>query len=167
MGDAAEALPRDPVLDWRIFRSDPGGFSVLLPGEPEHLSRETSTIVGGVRENKYLVPVGNGFFSVGLHELPRLSNFFAPARVILSQTKNQILKGTKSEELSFDEFDDPRFPARVLRYRNGVEGFTIEEVRMILVGRRLYLLTAGYDESDADRTLMDRFFDSFVLESKE
>ena len=163
--DAVEK-PANVEHAWTRFTSETGRFSVLVPGEPSLLERKTTTIIGTLNEWKYLVPLADGAFSVGFHDLPPIAMLLAPTRVVLSRTRDQILTGTEGTEISFVEYDFDGHPGRILAYEAENSEYRYEEVRMILVGRRLYLLTAGRPALEADRSLMDRFFDSFRIERK-
>jgi hypothetical protein len=55
-----------------------------------------------------------------------------------------------------------RYPRGILSYRSAGTKFEIEEIHLVLAGKRLYLLAADLRKG-SDRPAMQRFFDSFQV----
>jgi hypothetical protein len=157
--DEASSEREDP---WHELRAEAEGFSVELPGRPEFLSKTIPTFLGIVKESAYRTPFDGGLFSVELHELPGLTRF-APARVVLERAGNEVLQDRGGEELSSRSVRAGDHPGRVLTFRSPDSGFAIEEAHLVLVGSRLFLLTAGLAKEGGDRSALDRFFGSFRI----
>lgn len=136
-------------------------FSVAFPAHPEYHSATAHTIVGDIKQQGYRAPFGDGFFSVELHELPRIARILLPARLLLDRAKSQILKESGTESLSFRRVTTSGHPGSVFSYRSPESNFEIEEVHLFLVGKQLVKLTAGVAKGSNDRSPMDRFFNSF------
>jgi len=146
---------------WRNVTAHAERFSAQFPARPEFRSVTQHTIVGDVTQTGYRARFGDGFFSVELHELPGIAEFFAPANLVLERAKNQILKESDTVPLSFARVETEGHPGSVFSYRSDKSNFEIEEVRLVLVGKRLFKLTAGLVKGSDDRSAMDRFFNSF------
>lgn len=150
---------------WQDFHSDAEGFSVALPGSPELISNTTKTFLGPVKETAYRVRNRLGEFAVELHELPSLSALFAPARLVIGKARDNLLESRSAEQLSFNMVQGGDYPQGILTFRSADTKFELEEIHLVLAGKRLYVLAAGLLKG-SERPSMERFFNSFRVSER-
>lgn len=155
--------PGAATIAWHAVELDVEGFSALFPGEPAHLLETTHTILGAVEASRYVYETADDFFSVERHQLPKLSRMLAPASLIIDRAKDGILSDREADEVSFERMSATEHPAGVLRYRTRQGSSAVEIAQIHLVGRNIYLVTAESGESEQERSVVERFMDSFRL----
>lgn len=151
------------AIAWHPLELDAEGFGALFPGKPEHQLETTQTILGSIEARRYVYETADKFFSVERHELPRLSRILAPDSLILNRSKDGILSDREADEVSFEETESGEHPMGVLRYHTRDGSAAIEMAQIHLVGRNIYLVTAESGASEAERSVVRHFFDSFHL----
>jgi hypothetical protein len=150
---------------WQKLKADSEGFSVALPGAPELITKTTKTLLGPVNETAYRVRNRLGEFSVELHELPGISALLAPARLVISRARDSLLADRAAEQLTFEMVQGEDYPRGIVTYRSADTKFEVEEIHLVLAGKRLFVLAAGLLRG-SERPSMERFFDSFRVSKK-
>jgi hypothetical protein len=160
----ASSAPVD--VAWRHLEAVADGFRALLPGdETWEEDNIRQTVIGSVSEKKYFARADGRTFSVGLHMLPKLGKLFAPTSLVLSTAKKNVLLTDAGREVSYERRRMGDYPGALLKFESTREGddYELMEVRLVLVGQRLYVLKASDPESSGDRSDVDRFFESFEV----
>ena len=150
---------------WQNFHSESEGFSVVLPGSPKLISGTTRTLLGPVKETAYRVRNRLGEFTVELHELPGISALLAPSRLVIGRARDSLLANRSAEQLSFQMIKGEDYPHGIVTYRSADTKFEIEEIHLVMAGRRLFVLIASLLEA-VDRPSMERFFNSFRVSER-
>ncbi|HKS10870.1 MAG TPA: hypothetical protein VJS13_15075 [Pyrinomonadaceae bacterium] len=156
---AAQPTPTPVTSDgWLTFTSEPGRFTVLLPGTPvdktETVESEPGPYISHLyrlvdQEKVYLiawVDYDPQFKFHGQSELEANRNWFV-------KDMNATLMNTRS--LRVDDY-------QVLEFRADTAEKTYFS-RVYIVGRRPYQITIGYPKGDDDQEIVDKFFNSFKV----
>ena len=93
-------------------------------------------------------------------ELPGISALLAPARLVISKARDSLLEDRGAEQLSFEMVRGEDYPHGIVTYRSADSKFEVEEIHLVLAGKRLYVLVAGL-LNGSERASMERFFNSF------
>ena len=158
------ALAEPPDGEWIVFSPEGGQFRIEIPGEPRPETDSRLTPVGSVQERKWWLETGAMELAVETHDVPRLGAAIAPEDVILDRSTRGVVASKNGELIESRPILVQDAPGREFRYAlAGPEGAggRLAVARTILVGRRIYLLTAAAardPRADAD---VQRFFDSF------
>lgn len=166
-GSSADG-PAEPGGAWQSLEVVADGFRGLLPSQDTwQESGLRQTYAGTVSEKKYFGRSEGRTFSIGLHVLPSLGRFFAPASLVLSHAKKNVLRTNGGHEVSYERRRFGDHPGALLTFSptDADADWSLMEVRLVLVGERLYILKASDPGNGAERIDADRFFDAFeVLE---
>jgi len=155
---AAEPPGVDAAPPWRTFAPDQGRFEVELPGEPTEETAKEITPVGPIRGRSWWVDRGPRAFGVELRELPRLALALLTPKKIFDQAMARMLESDGGRELAYMRMDMHGQPGREIVYQTG-DGR--ERARLLLVGRRLYIVKAA--TPDDEDGAVERFFRSFKV----
>ena len=154
-----QAKPKSTHSDWIVFSPKDGGFSIMLPAEPEqralpHETKEGRTLSpmyeltqGGF---KYVVSYMNHPASVEGDERDKLLSMAAEA--VITSAGGSVVSNTS---LSLDGS-----PGREVV--GEVKGFSYRS-RVYLVGHRVYLLIVWLPPNKADSENAAKFFNSFKI----
>ena len=151
---------------WQVLEAVAEGFRGLLPQEEMwEESGLRDTIAGTVSEKKYFGRADGRTFSIGLHRLPDLGRFFAPTGLVLSTAKKNVLRTDAGRQVSYERQRIGDYPGALLTFEPTREedDWELMEVRLVLVGSRLYVLKATDPGSASERADVDRFFESFEV----
>jgi len=146
---------------WDTFSSSVGGFSILMPGEPQ----ESATVlshspfyVDGLRQYSASVGMDVGLFSVVEHVYPeRLSENLD--RYVSLATKAANARVVEQKDVTISGL-----VGRRLTLETDIRGMTIVQEQTILVsGARLFQLVALSSGKPLNHADIDRFFESFKV----
>lgn len=151
---------------WQVFASEEGRFQVELPEPPRVESRRHSTLFGAVEETKFVLHLGDDVVvAVEVHDIPRLAARIVPASTILERARRGVLEDMDAEQVEASEVTLQGFPGRDFTYRvpadASLETARYERALAVLVGSRLYLVTALAPGSPGARPEIAHFFASF------
>jgi hypothetical protein len=163
---AASVLPgASPVsagsLDWRTVRSDEGRFSVSMPATPRPVSGHEETAVGSIQESGLEAQVGGLLLKVQHHDIPRLGMLLISREGLLSLVVSRLMDERHARVQRDEAILVHGHTGRALRYARIDQGERLEEAYVVLVGRRLYITTAGPAGDPDARDSIARFFASF------
>ncbi|MCE9566632.1 MAG: hypothetical protein K8U57_31805 [Planctomycetes bacterium] len=162
-GLAAVVLP-PPEWQNHKWSHDKGGFKVDLPGEPQHdmanrvkvrPGREHKGVEGmflWTRAENYIIAYRD------LKDLPKSEDEFLDAEVeVITSDKHIIVQPIKRSE----KIEVQGFPGREFEYefKNG----GVVTGRVILAGKRVYILVAGGQFTDSGTENVRRFLESFEI----
>lgn len=156
---AAEPPSVDAAPPWRTFSPERGRFEVELPGEPTEETAKEITPVGPIRGRSWWVDRGPLAFGVELRELPRIALALLSPNRIFDQAKARMLENDGGREIAYMPMDMDGAPGREVVYQTG-DGRG--HARLLLVGRRLYIVKAATPDDRADGAV-ERFFRSFKV----
>ena len=152
------ALPA--TADWSEFAPDHGRFTVQMPGAPARERHARFTPVGYVYQDKYWLRVNDVLLAVEMHDLPTVASALLSDDSILDQAQQGLLSDVNGTLLEGRPLVFQGAPAREFTYRLPGKARLEERVLVVLIAKRLYIVTgmARAPGSDPD---VARFFDSF------
>ena len=136
------------------------GFSVNMPGKPQHNESTHKSFVGAVQENSYTVKSGSASYTASVSDLPGMAVALGGSNTILSKAKEGLLKESGGSELSFEKISLAGSEGRELTYSLPSGG--IGKARLYLVEKRLYVIVGSGPK--ATSAAIDRFVNSFKLQ---
>jgi len=148
--------------NWKEFKSQEGGFSVLLPGQPKVERQTTETAVGPLAFTMHTVELSFGSIAY----IASYNDY--PPSLIADGDKNAILDGVvegalgskanlkKSDPISIDGHPGREFTGTV---KDGYEYTS----RAYLVNQRLYQLNIVSTPGKVPAEDKRKYFDSFKL----
>lgn len=152
--------------EWKLLRSDEGGFSVLMPGSPTP-GTKTWGVPGGlqIKAKTYTLEGDPGFFAysfdqpAGFEEIAdevmlndMRDGILSEARGRLIEERHVSLNGYPGREVAI-EYPDPQY-------------HSVQVGRFYLAKRRVYLVVAAMSKSGARDESVRRFLDSLKLEER-
>lgn len=159
-GDTAEEDGADPAVRWAVFRED-DLFRIHLPAEPEHKTNVHVTMLGPVVETDYSARHQDSYYIVEHVQIPRLASFVVTTNKLLERAQEDRLGDVGAEALSSRAIVHTGYDGLAVRYRIPGEPPVEGELRLFVVGRRLFMLDAGGRDGAWRPELAERFFGSF------
>ena len=153
---------------WVPFKSDPGRFSIEMPGRPEISERHNTSFLGTITNHIFVAREGHEWYTVDYTDLPAVAVTFASDATIYSHAKNAVLKFTWSKERKFENATLSGLQGKHLFYdAPPVKGHPemLGQAYFFLVGKRLYVIDA-IGPADKNEANFPRFFSSFQVEKK-
>jgi hypothetical protein len=147
---------------WREFRSEGGGFTIMMPGRPEEQSQKTATAFGTIESRVFLVEHQAAGYLVNYADYPQDLVQDSPADVILDGVSLGVVSQSGGTLKSSAAIRLGDFTGRELEITSP-GGQSLLKVRIYLVGVRIFQLSVvseiGVDIIDD----VARFFESFEL----
>ena len=164
-GNASMASTHPPRISWTTVERPNAGFRVEMPADGKEIQVPAYNENGGTDQVNMLFtyPAADITFSVAWADSPPVVrvNGQAPDH-ILDMARDEALARTQTTLSNERKLMASGFPARDIVARNAGGG--ILDTRLVLVGRRLYMLTAAFPSADARREQdVLRFFNSFAV----
>jgi hypothetical protein len=152
---------------WEEYASQEGGWTALLPGEPEAEVLETETEAGNPVQATYnRVEIGEMTYMVMHIDLPPESLELSEDEFFDQYIANVVAKVESDSGADLPEPEvrdvtlDGQYPGR--EYTLGAEDF-LSRARTYLVEDRQYVIQAGGPEEQASSDEATRFLESFTL----
>lgn len=155
-------------VEWTVFKSSEGQFSILAPGEITQDKKTIETDIGTIDYHSFYHAINAGeedntVFAVSYCEYPKytvhsdstdmLLDFFA------TTVAQSIPEGGKLVYESPEQIDG--FPGRL--WRTSYDEFKIVKSKAFLVENRFYLIQVFSNTKRANRRDGDKFLESFRL----
>jgi len=148
--------------DWVEVRSQEGRFSIKMPAPPTESTRLVETAAGTIALRSWELDQQDFKYLVSFSDYPDAFLASRDPEAILdaaSEGANTFVAGTRLEETPISLGKNPgRFLVLL-----DASGERVMQIRLLLVGRRLYqfgIVTRRQDRSAAE---VDRFLDGFAL----
>lgn len=147
---------------WREFRSEQGGFSIMVPGRLEQQSQRTATAFGTIEAEVFLVDHGDVGYLISYADYPQALVDESPTDVILDGASLGAVSDSGGKLLTVTKISLGDHAGRELEI-SSPGGEAMIRLRLFLVGNRLYQISvlARVDVDVTEETA--RFFDSFQL----
>ena len=159
---------RPPPIVWTPIHRSKEGFEVELPTDTKEIQIPAYNESGGTDqvEMLYSYPDSNTSFSVSWADEPPVERVSGnSADKTLDTARDDALTRTQATLVSESKATQLGFPARDFVGRN--QGGGLLNARLILAGRRLYMLIAAFPAASARRDEdVNHFFDSFHITAK-
>lgn len=164
-GNASIASLHPPRINWTTVERPNAGFRVEMPVDGKEIQVPAYNENGGTDQVNMLFayPAADITFSVAWADNPPVVrvNGQTPDR-ILDMARDEALTRTQTTLSGETKLMASGFPARDIVARNAGGG--VLDTRLVLVGRRLYMLTTAFPSADVRREQdVLRFFNSFTV----
>jgi hypothetical protein len=155
-------LSSSSLQDWIEYRSDEGGFTVLLPAEPEVKTQLTDTAAGTVQLTMALTEMENYAAGVSFNEIP--SEASADPETLLAGGRKGAAENLKGTVVSDKPIKLGPYPGTefVVETPNDL----VYTARVYVVNDRLYQILFLAPKDQIDQFDVQAFFDSFTLLDK-
>lgn len=147
--------------DWIPVRSEEGRFRAEFPHEPEVTTSSRMSWLGRVTIGFAELTLDDATFGVTFHDLPTLAKLL-DAQWILERVERELIESLDASLEHGEETTYQDYPARLVRYAFPSREGWREEALLVLVGRRLYIVSASGHRPDWQRDA-SRFFAAFAL----
>jgi len=150
---------------WLRFRSEEGGFSILMPGTPTEEVRAQETELGKIEMHMFTYKVEGVAYMVGYSVLPAAVAATAFANRTLDGACDGLVDAFGGTEMSRKDITVGIFPGRDLEIRvEDTDQITTVHSRIYMVKDMFYqLVVVGREgQSTAEDTV--KYLDSFTLE---
>lgn len=166
-GASGDGEARPARMEWRQVDRTPDGFKVDMPAEVRETQVSAYNQSGGAEQVAmiYANPTGETTFAVSWADDPPVARGVerTPER-ILDQARDNALQRTQTVKVEESNPNSDGSAVREFSSRNSGGG--VMNTRLILSGRRLYMLIATFPSAQARREQdVTRFFNSFSLTS--
>ena len=149
---------------WREFAPEEGRFSILVPRTPRKTTETTETQIGTIDTHLFIVTHGDFTYLMVYNDFPRRLISSSDSRVMLDGARDGAVESLSGRLLSEHSISINGYPGRELRIKVSDGPYTsIAQVRIYLVGNRLYQIYAIAPETRASSPDMTKFLDSFKL----
>jgi hypothetical protein len=153
--------PVAPKLDFSSFTSSAGKFSIDLPGAPKYDTKKITIGKYETRQEQYHVDVPEEFFFV-------VRYYDVPEILLLDMSADQLYEAMI--EFLVEDYPDKsiaenkaltvvKFPGRQIEVE--VPKKLVIVNRLVLIGRRLFIISIKTPASKTDRAMIERYLDSF------
>nr|MBN2276833.1 hypothetical protein [candidate division Zixibacteria bacterium] len=150
---------------WTEFHSSPGGFAVTSPGPLADTTILVGTAVGPIEMTTNMIRIDDYFYGVAWSDYPQIFIDSTPAENILSGARDGAVANIKGRLLDDRPIHIGDHPGREFEIEIA-GGRGVMKMRIYLVGRRLFQVTAGTVMKNTSSPDMERFLDSFRLMEK-
>jgi hypothetical protein len=157
--NSSSATRTSALADWIEYRSDDGGFTVLLPAKPEVNTQLADTAAGTVKLTMALTEMDNFAAGVSFNEIPQEAS--ADPESLLAGGRDGAAKNLKGTVVSDKPIKLGNYPGIefVVETPDGL----IYTARVYMVADRLYQVLFLAPKDQIDQFDVPAFFDSFTL----
>jgi hypothetical protein len=149
---------------WKEFTSGEGRFSILLPRTPRQTTETVDTPVGEIDEHSFTVIHGNITYIVSYSDYPQNVLSTGDPQAILDSFSDSAVTSIEGRLLSERSISLNGYLGRELKIKIADDpDTTIAQIRIYLVGNRLYYIYTLAPEDRASSPSVDRFLNSFKL----
>ena len=137
-----------------LVDSPEGGFRATFPEAPRFEEHADATLLGTLRTRSWDVDRGALRLRVERHDLPALAATLLSADLLLGRAERGLLEDLAARDVEAEVAPWGTHPGRRLRYEPGDRPGEREEARLVLAGRRMYVVFArgaGDDRAAAER----------------
>jgi hypothetical protein len=157
---------------WKTFVSDDSVWSILAPGAmlPDEAALESPSTMGSYSYND-----ANGFFSVIYRDTPGRRILWKPMKKAhIKKVRDNFIKNNNGQLLKDEEFSNGKVNGREV-YVKIAEGsvigresqvktkYRVHRMRMFFDDRRFYMVLAVLPEELIDTSVINNYFNSFVI----
>lgn len=147
---------------WKSFASEEGGFKVLLPGTPLPDKNNTTTKVGSIPTNVFVVPRPEASYIVAYSDFPNAITLNSPeVNELLSQVNSSFAKRSGVSVANQQDIRLGDLPGREVRLEDS-QGFLFKW-RAFAVNKRLYQIGVATNKEASLTKSIEGFFKSFQL----
>jgi hypothetical protein len=147
---------------FNLFSSKAGRFTVLMPATPTEQKQEIDTDTGKVESVMFIAAGANSSaFIAAYADYPNAARSAEAATMVVSGARDGILRNTKGKLINDKEISLDKNTGRAFLIEQ--DGGQFFNVRVYLVGKRLYQLIVVGPKAEATGANADRYLTSFKL----
>jgi|RhiMetdeSRZDD1v2_1073273.scaffolds.fasta_scaffold37625_2 hypothetical protein len=164
----AQVEPQAVEKNWKLFTSTTGKFSVVSPGELTYQQKTAQTPEGPVQLHVFYY-FANAEYSVSYADYLLMLQGSDRLTAFLNTVRDAGVKGINGRLLEDKEITLSGYPGRSYIVEYGTNHGFLLMGRNIVVGQRLYMITASYGKNEVPlvegsyEKWARRFLDSFTL----
>jgi hypothetical protein len=152
----------DKLATFKEFRSDEGGFTVLMPGKPKAQNQTLDSPVGQVKMVMYMAGSSKAGCAVAYADYPaQLINSTDPQKT-LDGARNGAIKNVNGKLISETSINFHGLPARDVRIE--IPKKALITARLILAGPRFYQLMFIAPTDKEHEQDISQFLNSFTID---
>jgi hypothetical protein len=149
---------------WAEFKSEEGGFSILMPGKPTEETQTQATELGNIDVYSYTYEEEDVAYMVGYNLLPAAMLEASSSGPMLDGACDGQVSGVSGTEVSRQEIALGAYPGRDLEIRvENADGITTLHTRIYLVENKLYQILVVGREGQSTSPDTIKYLDSFKL----
>jgi len=147
---------------FKLFSSKAGRFSVLMPATPSEQKQEIATDAGPVQSVMFIAAgANNSAFIAAYADYPNAARDAETSAKVVSGARDGILRNTKGKLINDKEISLDKSAGRAFLIEQ--DGGQFFNVRVYLVGKRLYQLIVVGPKAEATGADADKYLASFKL----
>lgn len=156
----------ESATSWQPFSSEEGGFSVMMPGEPQKSLQKLGNAFVEYDMNIYLAGYNTDgpWYLVGYADYPeQITSQFTPQKILddeVAAMRNDA-KVVRVKDITFDGY-----PGRELEVESQEDDGSIlvkQRQRLYIINNRFYMLQVSWIADGTPQENIDTFMDSFEL----
>jgi hypothetical protein len=156
--------PSASLSDWIEYRSDKGGFSVLLPKQPQEQTDLIDTTGGTTQMTMALIESDDFAAGVSYNDIPQAALNGSDAAALLKGGREGTAKNLKGQLVSDKPISLGAYSGT--EFAVTAPGDILYQARAYVVGKRLYQVIFIAPQDKVDQFDVQAFFDSFTLLEK-
>ncbi len=157
-------------LNWTVFTSDEGAFSILTPGEMKHEVKQIPTSSGEISVHNYTYRAIDTTEQVFLYSITHYAlplEELSPdssdiVQDLFDETLSSISERIRGEILYTQNEKFQNFPARISRIKYNEDRYSLKN-KMILANDQIYLIEVFSTYDKGAEFKIRKFIDSFAL----
>jgi len=153
---------------WRLFKSEPGRFSVEMLGTPQQTETQTKSFVGTITHHIFLLKDSTGEYTVSYSDLPGFAVKFTGSNTIYSHAKGALLMETLGKEQRYQDTTLNGMHGKHLVYDLPDPQGSVDmrgEAYLFIIGTRLYVIDANVPQGRSQAGIR-HFFSTFHTQQK-
>ncbi|RZN83992.1 MAG: hypothetical protein EVB11_02835 [Winogradskyella sp.] len=155
--------------DWIKIKDNDAAYIINFPSQPEKADQDVPTDKGTVKMYTYTLQTTDDTNIIYMSSFTEYPNSFFPNKLESAEMQNEVLDNsvngavtnTKGTLASEKKIFLNGYRGRMIKI--SIEGGFIIQMKVILVGIKLYLAQVIYTEENEDNLNSKRFFDSLEL----
>ena len=158
--------PPVPVNSWKKFTSAEGEFSAWFPGTPEETTQPLHNLMGDIEARCFAVEADiQDFYGVLYADIPPAADLKNPTYLFDRAQAMEANQNGSGKIVFQQEIKLENYSGREFEFAAGGKANYSGRVRILLVGRRLYVLTVVFLTRNPHPEDRANFFNSFKLQN--
>ena len=148
--------------EWVEVRPEDGGFSIQMPAAPVEKTQPVATTAGPIALRMHVLEHGDFAYMVGFSDYAEETLAVRTLEQILDGARDGAAASIRGEILDEGAIALGNHPGRYVVLRDPSGERTLQ-IRLLLVGTRLYQFGVVTPRGDRSSAAVSRFLDSFAL----
>ena len=148
--------------EWVEVRPEDGGFSIQMPAAPVESTQPVDTAAGPIALRMHVLEHGNFIYMVSFSDYAEATIAARTLEELLDGARDGVAANTPGEIIDEGAISLGNHSGRYVVLRDPIGELTLQ-IRLLLVGRRLYQFGVVTPPGDRSSAAATRFLDSFAL----